>query len=146
MQMRLHIFLRPIARSLMLLAMVAFVQQSALVAVSQAAAATGLVPQPAVKLSGQVHFHDDVVRQAHAHTGHNTAGHVHGGGNAGNETDEATDAPMWCLSCTSAVVPMAVLCSIPIESAEAIEAAPHGSLIGIEPDGLNRPPSTPNIA
>lgn len=146
MRPRLHTFLRAIARSLMLLAALAFVQQGALVAATQVAAATGLLPQPAVTLSGPSHVHGDIVRQAHVHAGNNAAGHVHDADDSGHEKDEATGAPMWCLSLTSAVVPTVAACAVPANVATVVEAPPHGRLIGIEPDGLNRPPSTPRIA
>lgn len=147
MKTRLRASLRWLASGLMLLAAIAFVHQSAVIIVSEAAASAGVMPHPAVTLSGPVHFHDDIVRQVHAHRGHNAPGHVHGTGDPDHhETDESNGLPMWSLYCASAVVPILALCSVPIDVVGAVEAISNDRLVGIEPDGLNRPPSTPSIA
>ena len=76
MQLWRHASLRRFAGSLMLLAALAFVNQGAISAVSQAAAAMGLMPEPAVTLSGPVHYHGNVARHVHTHDG-DQVGHVH---------------------------------------------------------------------
>ena len=62
MQVRLSSYpnLRRVASAIMLAAMAAFVQQGAMIAASQAAAAGGFMPQPATMLSGPVHLHDNL--------------------------------------------------------------------------------------
>src|SRR5262249_38801999 len=51
---------------MMLVAMGAFVQQGTMIAVSQAMASGGFMPQPATMLSGPVHFHDNLAVNMHA--------------------------------------------------------------------------------
>jgi hypothetical protein len=77
MRFRLHAHLRRIASGLMLLAIFAFVQQSAMIAASQALASAGSMSDPAVTLSGSVHYHNDLARHVHVHGGHDSVGHVH---------------------------------------------------------------------
>jgi hypothetical protein len=124
----------------MLLAMVAFVQQGAMIAASQALASAGSMIDPAVTLSGSVHYHNDLARHVHVHGGHGSVGHVHHTA----DIDEA-NTPLWSLCCTSAVIPVAAISAVSFEIASAAER-PHVRLEGIRPDGLTRPPSTPSIA
>jgi hypothetical protein len=120
----------------MLLAIFAFVQQSAMIAASQALASAGSMSDPAVTLRGSVHYHNDLARHVHVHGGHDSVGHVH---------DTADITPLWSLGCTSAVIPVTAISAVSFEIVRAAER-PHVRLEGIEPDGLNRPPSTPSIA
>ena len=130
----------------MLVAMVAFVQQGAMIAASQAAASGGFMPQPATMLSGSVHFHDHLAVNVHVHGGDKGAGHVHGPADLDHDdSDEAMKAPVCSVGHTCAVLPAvahAVLCDI----VRAVECLPQERLDGVEPDGLSRPPSTPSIA
>jgi len=142
MQSRRYPRLRRIASSLMLLAMLAFTQQGAMVAASQALASVGSMSDPAVTLSGSVHFHNDLARHVHAHG--SSAGHVHKAANTDHDSDEA-NTPLWSLGCTSAVIPATAISAVSFEIARAAEP-PHVRLEGIRPDGLNRPPSIPSIA
>jgi hypothetical protein len=144
MRFRLHARLRRIASGLMLLAMVAFVQQGAVIAASQALASAGSMIDPAVILSGSVHYHNDLARHVHVHASHNSVGHVHNTADIDHPTDE-TNTPFWSLGCTSAVIPVAAISAVSFGIVGADER-PHVHLDGIEPDGLNRPPSTPSIA
>jgi hypothetical protein len=141
MLLRRYRWLRCVAISAMLMAMAAFVQQSALILVSQGSASIGLMPQPAVVLAGQLHFHDHLAGNIHVHAD-SPAGHVHDGA----DTDEAVHALLCCLACTSVLVPLPGSCPIPVQQTKAVELPPTDRLIGVEPDGLNRPPSTPSIA
>src|SRR5215468_10410916 len=70
--------LRRVASAVMLAAMAAFVQQSAMIVASEAAASFGVMPQPATMLNASVHFHDNLAVNLHVHAGHNGPGHVHG--------------------------------------------------------------------
>jgi hypothetical protein len=140
MRFRLHVRLRRIASSMMLLAMVAFVQQGAMIAASEALASAGSMSDPAVTLSGSVHYHSDLARLVHVHGGHDSVGHVHDTA----DIDEAS-TPLWSLCCTSAVLPVTAISAVSFEIVRAAER-PHVRPEGIRPDGLTRPPSTPSIA
>jgi hypothetical protein len=142
MRFRLHARLRRIASGLMLLAIFAFVQQSAMIAASQALASAGSMSDPAVTLNGPVHYHNSLARHVHVHG--SPAGHVHKAANTDHDSDEA-NTPLWSLCCTSAVIPVTAISAVSFEIARAAEP-PHVRLEGIRPDGLTRPPSTPSIA
>jgi hypothetical protein len=139
MRFRLHARLRSITSGLMLLAMFAFVQQSAMIAASQALASVGSMSDPAVTLRGSIHYHNDLARNVHVHGGQDS-GHVHDTA----DIDEA-NTPLWGLGCTSAVIPVTAISAVSFEFVRAAER-PHVRLEGIRPDGLIRPPSTPSIA
>ena len=141
-----HHWIRNFASALMALAVIAFVQQGAITAVSQAAAATGLLPDPAVTLSGQVHYHGDLARHVHAHNGEQ-AGHVHDPLDADSDNADPRVHPSVCsLGIVSAVIPVGMACPVVSSSASRIVLAPHDPLIGAESQRLSRPPSTPSIA
>src|SRR5262249_26235895 len=129
--------LRRIASGLMLLAMFAFVQQSGMIAASQALASAGSMSDPAVTLSGPGHYHNDLARHVHIHRGHDSVGHVHGTA----DVDE-DNTPLWSLGCTSAVIPVTAISAVSFATVSEAER-PHVRLEGIRPDGLTRPPSTP---
>jgi hypothetical protein len=130
----------------MLVAMLLFVQQAAMIAVSQALASVGVMRDPAVALSGPAHFHDGLAGHIHVHGGKNATGHVHDAQGADDDDDVngADHAPIWSFGYTSAVIPLMealrlafkVLCVGPCQ---------HESGKGIEPDGMQRPPSTPSM-
>jgi hypothetical protein len=142
MRFRLHARLRRIASGLMLLAIFAFVQQSAMIAASQASASAGSMSDPAVTLSGSVHYHNSLARHVHMHG--SPAGHVHKTTDIDHDSDE-THAPFWSLGYTSAVMPVIAVSAASLELVRSDEP-PHVRLEGIRPDGLTRPPSTPSIA
>jgi hypothetical protein len=143
MRFRLYPCLPRLASFLMLLAMIAFVQQSGMIAASQALASAGSMSDPAVTLSGTVHYHNNLARHVHTHGSHNSVGHVHDTADIDHAPDEA-NAPLWSLGCTSAVIPVVGICTISFEVVRA-DDRPHVRLDGIEPDGMSRPPSTPSI-
>ena len=142
MRFRRHARLRRIASGLMLLAMVAFVQQGAMIAASQALASAGSMPDPAVRLSGSVHYHNSLARHVHIHG--NSVGHVHTTADIDHDADDAS-TPFWTLGGVSAVIPVMAISAVSFEIVRA-EERPHVRLEGIRPNGLNRPPSTPSIA
>jgi hypothetical protein len=142
MRFRLHARLRRIASGFMLLAMVAFIQQGAKIAASQALASAGSMIDPAVTLSGSVHYHNSLARNVHLHG--DSAGHVHKTADIDHDSDEA-GTPFWSLGGASAVIPVMAISAVSFEIVRADEC-PHVRLEGIQPDGLNRPPSTPSIA
>jgi hypothetical protein len=141
-----HTSLRRFAGSLMLLAALAFVNQGAISAVSQAAAAMGLMPEPAVTLSGPVHYHGNVARHVHTHDG-DQVGHVHDPLDLdSDEGDKRSASPLCTLGVPSGVLPVAVACPLLFKSAARIEPPLCTPLTGIDPEPLSRPPSTPSIA
>jgi hypothetical protein len=142
MRFRLPARLRRIANGLMLLAMAAFVQQSAMIVVSQALASAGFMRDPPVRLSGSVHYHNSLARHVHMHG--NSVGHVHKTTDIDHDSDEAS-TPLWSLGGASAVIPVMGISTVSFEIVRADEC-PYVRLEGIRPDGLNRPPSTPSIA
>jgi hypothetical protein len=142
MRFRLHTRLRRIVSGLMLLAMVAFVQQGAMIAASQALASTGSLIDPAVTLSGSVHYHNSLARHVHIHG--NSVGHVHKTADIDHDSDEAS-TPFWSLGGASAVIPVMGISPVSFVIVRGDER-PHVRLEGSRPDGLNRPPSTPSIA
>jgi hypothetical protein len=131
----------------MLLAMAAFVQQASMIGASQARASAGLMPDPAIALSGPIHVHDGLAGHVHVHGGTNAAGHVHGA--LDHDDDDDTDGPThtltWSLGCTSAVLPLIEVAPVPFEAARLGQCR-HQRGEGVEPAGLSRPPSTPSIA
>jgi hypothetical protein len=142
MQSRLYPCLRRIASSLMLLAMLAFTQQGAMIAASQVLASGGSMIDPAVTLSGSVHYHNSLARHVHIHS--NSVGHVHNGADIDHDSDDAS-TPLWSLGGASAVIQVTAISVVSFEIVRADER-PYVRLEGIRPDGLNRPPSTPSIA
>src|SRR5262245_52560792 len=116
---------------MMLAAMVAFVQQGAMIVASQAAAAGGVMPQPATMLSGSVHFHDSLAVNVHVHGGDKGAGHVHGPADLDHdESDEGGKAPLCSIGHTSAVMPAVayvVVCGV----VRAVECLPRDRLDGV---------------
>jgi hypothetical protein len=137
--------LRRAVGMLMLAVMALFAMQSAMITASQAAAALGVMPQPAVAFSGAIHVHDGLAGHAHIHAS-NAAGHVHDAANLDNDDDTNAAAPLVSLCCTAAVMPAVAAETTSLAIARRIEAAPHDALHGVEPGRLNRPPSTPDIA
>jgi hypothetical protein len=146
MWLHLYRYVALAARGLMLAAAVAFVQQGAMIIVSQAAAFGGSMPEPAVALSGKVHIHDQLACHMHMHRGHNAPGHVHNTADLDDDDADAGKTFFWSIGCTSAVLPAMEARSVSFEVVSAIRAHPLDRLDGVEPDGLNRPPSTPSIA
>ncbi|WP_247553770.1 hypothetical protein [Bradyrhizobium sp. 138] len=135
--------LRHIARTTMFLAISAFVLQGTLISVSQAEAALGAMPEPAVALSGSVHFHDLLAGHVHSHGGDNAEGHVH---DAPDHDDDGGPNLTWSIFGTSIASPeWAVLASL-FALLGPVELPAVRAIDGIRPEGLIRPPSTLSIA
>jgi hypothetical protein len=145
MRSSLYPNLRRVASAVMLAAMAAFIQQSAMIAASEAAASCGLMPQPATMLNASAHFHDNLAVHLHVHASHNGAGHVHGPTDVDHdEADEGGKAVVCSGGHIFAVMPIPIF-AVLRDSARTVECPPIDRVIGIEPDGLNRPPSTPGM-
>ena len=142
--MRSCAHLQRIASGLMLLGMVAFVQQGAMIAASQALASIGSMPDPAVAVRGLVHYHNDLAGHVHVH-GRSVAGHIHKTADVDHQDTDEAHTRVWSLGCASAVIPMMPVCIASFVAVSAEESA-HVHLKGVAPAGLNRPPSTPSIA
>lgn len=141
--------LRRIVSGLMLLAVSAFVQQNAMIAVSRAAAATGSMLQPAIALSGSIHLHDSLAGHVHMHAANSATGHVHGGANVDHDEDESGTThkvPLSSIGGVAADLPVIRACAVSNEVVGTVDFLTHNFRDGIDPDSLNRPPSTPSIA
>jgi hypothetical protein len=131
----------------MLAAALVFVQHGALVAVAQARAAAGPLSEPAVAVSGPVHLHGKHTGIVHLHGGDTTPGHVHSSADHHDHgADETGTRLFWSLGCTAAVMPAMDGVVRPGDLGNALHGLPQARLEGTEPDGLQRPPSTPSIA
>jgi hypothetical protein len=144
MRLALYLRLRRIASTLMLAGALAFVAQATVVAMSQAAAANGSIPQPAIIVSGALHYHDTLARHFHVHHGNDTAGHVHD--HADHDDDGIAHAPLVTLGAVTADIPAATACAPALVASGSHPCPIQARLEGVPPDGLNRPPSTPDIA
>jgi hypothetical protein len=146
MRLRLFRWLTRAGRGLMLVAALAFVAQSAIIIVSQAAAFSGSMPEPAVVLSGKIHIHGDLAANMHVHGGNNAPGHVHSAAEP-DDDDAATGTTLfWSLGSTSIVLPVVVTRSVLFEVVGVMRSLPFDRHDGFNPDGPSRPPSTPGIA
>jgi hypothetical protein len=144
MQTRAHACQRLVSSFLMLLAVAAFLLQGTSALVAQAAAAVGLMPEAAETTSGPIHFHGSI---GHVLSGvdRNVAGHVHLPSDQ-RDHDLDHEIQIWNVSCTSAMTPAAPECAVPFEVTGPVERLPQRLLLGVEPESLTRPPSTPSIA
>jgi hypothetical protein len=135
----------PFARTLAFLAAVAFLLQGLAVSASQAAAAAGLMADPAVELTGAVHFHGHLAGHVHSHDGDNLAGHVHVP--AGTDHDDHTDAgSAWALFSPSLDIPANGALQYSASVCDLMPMVMTESATGLAPPSLIRPPSTPSIA
>lgn len=137
--------MRRVVSGLMLLATAAFLQHGTLAVASQAAAAAGIMPEPAQLIAGSVHVHGKVTGHVHSHSGQNAAGHTHDHAHD-DGMDEPASTLFWALGGLSAVLSQAITAPVAFSAVCARQAVPSDRSDGIVPDGLSRPPSTPSIA
>jgi hypothetical protein len=130
----------------MLVAVAAFLLQAITLAVAEARAAAGSMPEPAVVLSETVHFHGRLAVHVHAH-GSSDDGHVHDPvAPIHDDNDGAADGLSWTLFSPSlTIVPATGELCPPAIASGLMPAAPE-TADGTAPPGLVRPPSTPSIA
>jgi hypothetical protein len=136
---RLHKF----AKTAMVMAILAFVLQGTLISVSQARAAVGAMPGPAVALNGSVHYHDQLAGHVHDHGGDNAQGHVHDGPDHDGDGGVSFS---WTIFGASIAVPELVALVRPLDLSRLIGLPAVRVADGVEPGGLIRPPSTLSIA
>jgi hypothetical protein len=130
----------------MLLAVAAFLLQAITLAVAEARAVAGSMPEPAVVLSETVHFHGRLAVHVHAH-GSSDDGHVHDPvAPTHGDNDGAADGLSWTLFSPSlSIVPASGELCPPTVAGGLVPAVPE-TADGTAPPGLVRPPSTPSIA
>jgi hypothetical protein len=128
----------------MFLAVGALLLQTMLMSISQASAASGVLPEPAVVLNGSMHYHGHLAGHVHVHHGDIAEGHVH------SPTDHNHDGalpPSFCmLFCVSVTIPTAPILADPSGFVGVAQLPPSERADGIDPGALIRPPSTPSIA
>jgi hypothetical protein len=126
----------------MVVAISAFVLQSALISISQALAAVEIMPEPSVTLSGSAHFHDKLSGHVHDH-GSNAEGHVH----KGPDIDKNGGLNLcWSIFAPAMIMPAPVALVRSFDLLGAVEPPTFETADGVEPAGLIRPPSTLSIA
>ncbi|MDP2359022.1 MAG: hypothetical protein Q8M31_23595 [Beijerinckiaceae bacterium] len=155
MLLKTRLGVQRLARTIMFVAISAFMLQGVMVSVSRAAAATGMMPEAAVTLSGSLHYHGQLAGHVHDHGDESAAGHVHHEGASGHvhgapeqdhDDQSAGFSSYWSIFTASIAIPT-VLTVIP--SSEFVGRIGLPSRLradGIEPAALTRPPSTLSIA
>jgi hypothetical protein len=138
--------LRRFARTIMFVAISAFMLQGVLISISQAAAAAGTMLEPAVTLSGSVHFHDHLAGHVHDHGDDAAVGHVHDGSGSDHEDAPGGSHISWTIFGSSIAIPTVVVL-IPSSDFLGLVELPAGRTAdGVEPAALIRPPSTLSLA
>lgn len=137
--------LRTIARTIMFMAISALLLQNVMVTVSQAAALSGVMPEPAVALNGSMHYHGNLAGHVHEHDG-DIAGHVHVPSAPDHDDDSGLASSSYMLFGVSLAVPDLIVLASPIGIIGSVQLPPSESADGIDPGGLIRPPSTRSIA
>lgn len=127
----------------MVVAISAFVLQGTLISISQAKAVVGAMPEPAVTVSGSVHFHDQLAGHVHDHGGDSAEGHIHDGPDLDNGGGLSQS---WNLFGASIDVPAYVAFGRAFDLLGAVDLPACQVTDGVEPGGLIRPPSTLSIA
>lgn len=132
-------------RTVMVVAAAAFALQTTVIVVEEAAAQHGHFPEPALALAGTAHMHGTVAGLVHDHEDAEP-GHVHDRSKAGDDGCIDPAAPCCSLAHTNAVMPERIGGALPVDVRVARTLAPDRLPVGVVPDGLSRPPSTPSIA
>lgn len=146
MQRLLHLPLRRFARTIMFVAISAFMLQGVLISISQAAAAAGTMLEPAVTLSGSVHFHDRLAGHVHDHGDNVAEGHVHDGFDSDHEDAAGGTQLSWTIFGTSIAIPTVVALIPSSDLLGRVELPAGRTADGVEPAALIRPPSTFSLA
>lgn len=146
MQRRSHPRLIRLARTIMFLAISAFLLQNVVISVSQASALSGVLPEPAVVLNGSMHYHGHLAGHVHEHDGDSAKGHVHSP-SAPDHDDDGGFAPSFsALFGVFVAIPEFTALAHPSDFIGLMQLPPSEKADGIDPGALIRPPSTPSIA
>lgn len=128
----------------MFLAAAALLIQTVMMSISQVSAATGVFPEPAVVLSGSMHYHGRLAGHVHVHHGDIAEGHVHSPADHDHDGDLP---PSFCmLFCVAITIPHAPILSDSTGFVRLVQLPRSERADGIDPAALIRPPSTPSIA
>lgn len=146
MQRRPYPRLRKIARTIMFLAISAFLLQNVVISVSQASALSGVLPEPAVVLNGSMHYHGHLAGHVHEHDGGSAEGHIHGP-SAPDHDDDGGFAPSYsALFGVFVAIPEFTTLAHPSDLIGVVQLPRSEKTDGIDPGALIRPPSPPSIA
>jgi hypothetical protein len=129
----------------MFMAISALLLQNVMVTVSQAAALSGVMPEPAVALNGSMHYHGNLAGHVHEHDG-DIAGHVHVPSAPDHDDDSGLASSSYMLFGMSVAIPDFIVPTSPTGIIGSVQFPRSESADGIDPGGLIRPPSTPSIA
>jgi len=130
----------------MFVAISAFLLQGVLISISQAAAAAGTMLEPAVTLSGSLHFHDHLAGHVHDHGDDAAEGHVHDGSGSDHEDEAGNSKMSWTIFGSSIAIPTAVALIRSSDLLGRVELPAGRTADGVEPAALTRPPSTFSLA
>lgn len=137
--------LRNVARTIMFVAISALLLQNVMVTVSQAAALSGVMPEPAVILSGSMHYHGNLAGHVHEHDG-DIAGHVHVPSTLDHDDDGGFAPSFSALFGVFMAIPEFTSLAHPSDFIGLVPLPQSVKADGIDPGALIRPPSTPSIA
>ena len=130
----------------MFVAISAFMLQGVLISISQAAAATGTMLEPAVTLSGSVHYHDQLAGHAHDHGDNVAVGHVHDGSDSDHHDAAVGSQLAWTIFGASIAIPTVVALTPSSDLLGRVELPAGRTADGVEPGALIRPPSSFSLA
>lgn len=130
----------------MFLAISAFLLQNVVISVSQAAALSGVLPEPAVVLNGSIHYHGHLAGQVHDHDGDSAEGHVHSSSTPDHEDDGGFTPSFSALFGVFMAIPEFTALANPSDFIGLVQLPQSEKVGGIDPSALIRPPSTPSIA
>ncbi len=146
MQRRPHPHLLKLARTLTFVAISAFLLQNVVISVSQAAALSGVLPEPAVVLNGSTHYHGHLAGHVHEHDGGSAEGHVHGPSTPDHDDDGGFAPSFSTLFGIFMAIPEFTGLAHPSDFIGLVALPQSVEADGIDPGALIRPPSTPSIA
>ena len=130
----------------MFLAVGALLLQTVMISISQASAASGVLPEPAVSLTGSMHYHGHVAGHVHDHDGDSAEGHVHSPLTPDHDNESGFVPSVSALFGVFVAVPEFTALAHPSDFIGLVQLPRSEKADGIEPGALIRPPSTPSIA
>ena len=139
----------------MFVAISVFMLQGVMISVSQAAAVNGALSDPAVTLSGSLHYHGQLAGHVHDHGDKGAAGHVHDEHAAGHvqhapgsdhEDPGAGSSESWSIFGSSIAIPTVAALTPSSDLIGRVGLPSRLEADGVEPAALTRPPSTFSLA